>query len=121
MNEPWRVQAACRGMDPNLFHPDSGGFAGQRAAKAVCWACPVREACLEYAVTNGERYGIWGGMSERQRRELVRDQRETSRVCLVCGVAFPLEMVGGQKPLLCSDACRRVWNTQRKRKYRGAA
>lgn len=64
----WRHLAACRGMDPDIFHPDRGGDSGQ--AKAICAGCPVREECLEYAVVAGERLGVWGGMAERERRQL---------------------------------------------------
>ena len=66
----WHDQANCLGVDPDLFFPERG--ASTREAKEVCRGCVVREACLEYALTNGEKFGIWGGMSERERRRLRR-------------------------------------------------
>ena len=72
----WQVQANCLGVDPDLFFPERG--ASTREAKAVCRACVVRENCLEYALVNGEKFGIWGGLSERERRRL-RRQRALAR------------------------------------------
>ena len=66
----WQDQANCLGVDPDLFFPERG--ASTREAKEVCRGCVVREACLEYALSNGEKFGIWGGMSERERRRLRR-------------------------------------------------
>jgi WhiB family redox-sensing transcriptional regulator len=64
------------GVDPELFFPDRG--ASTREAKAVCRGCVVREDCLEHALANAERFGIWGGKSERERRLLRRNRREAS-------------------------------------------
>src|SRR5437773_1422965 len=66
----WQDYANCLGVDPDLFFPERG--ASTREAKEVCRGCVVREDCLEYALTNGEKFGIWGGMSERERRRLRR-------------------------------------------------
>ena len=66
----WHQAARCRGVDPDLFFPERG--ASTREAKEVCRGCVVREACLEYALANGEKFGIWGGMSERERRRIRR-------------------------------------------------
>jgi WhiB family redox-sensing transcriptional regulator len=76
MNLSWRQHAACRGVDPDIFYPVSDEDA--EAAKAVCHQCPVREACLEYALVNRERDGVWGGATERERRRLVRQRRKTA-------------------------------------------
>ena len=62
----WQGQANCKGVDPDLFFPERG--ASTREAKEVCRGCVVREDCLEYALANSEKFGIWGGMSERERR-----------------------------------------------------
>ena len=67
---PWQRQANCMGVDPDLFFPERG--ASTREAKEVCRGCVVREDCLEFALTNGEKFGIWGGMSERERRRIRR-------------------------------------------------
>jgi len=64
----WVGDALCAQIAPEVFFPDEGG--STREAKKICAACPVRAQCLEYALTNGERFGIWGGLSERERRKL---------------------------------------------------
>ena len=66
----WQMQANCMGVDPDLFFPERG--ASTREAKEVCRGCVVRDDCLEYALANGEKFGIWGGRSERERRRLRR-------------------------------------------------
>ena len=66
----WQAQANCMGVDPDLFFPERG--ASTREAKEVCRGCVVREDCLEFALDNGEKFGIWGAMSERERRRLRR-------------------------------------------------
>jgi WhiB family redox-sensing transcriptional regulator len=72
----WMADAACRGMNPDLFFPERGGSTAE--AKAVCAGCPVRVECLDYAITNFEKLGLWGGTSERQRRAM-RRRRHQSR------------------------------------------
>tara|TARA_B100000686_G_scaffold274393_1_gene292431 strand:- start:394 stop:714 length:321 start_codon:yes stop_codon:yes gene_type:complete len=72
----WQDFANCLGVDPDLFFPERG--ASTREAKEVCRGCEVRESCLEYALQNGEKFGIWGGMSERERRR-IRRQRALER------------------------------------------
>ena len=67
---PWMIDAKCLDADPEAFFPEKGG--STREAKRICGACDVREKCLEYALANDERFGIWGGMSERERRRLKR-------------------------------------------------
>lgn len=62
----WTVLAACRGMDPEIFHPLRGAKAIMAEAKAICSACPVQAECL---VDNlGEQQGVWGGLSQMERR-----------------------------------------------------
>ena len=71
----WMQQAACRGVDPDLFFPVGPGGPGAestRRAKEVCGRCTVREACLAYALASGCTDGIWGGLTERERRGLRR-------------------------------------------------
>ena len=62
----WMRSGECLGADPDLFFPERGE--PTEPAKEMCARCPVRATCLEYALANGEMHGIWGGMSERQRR-----------------------------------------------------
>jgi len=66
----WQEQALCAETDPEAFFPEKGG--STREAKKVCLGCDVRVECLEYALANDERFGIWGGLSERERRRLRR-------------------------------------------------
>ena len=66
----WKSRANCMGVDPDLFFPERG--MSTREAKEVCRGCVVREDCLEYALANGEKFGIWGGLSERERRRIRR-------------------------------------------------
>ena len=66
----WQDRALCAQTDPEAFFPEKGG--STREAKQVCLSCEVRSECLEYALANDERFGIWGGLSERERRKLKR-------------------------------------------------
>ncbi len=66
----WQERALCAQTDPEAFFPEKGG--STREAKKVCTGCEVRDECLEYALANDERFGIWGGLSERERRKLKR-------------------------------------------------
>lgn len=71
----WRHDAICRDEDPELFFPvgTSGPALMQIAeAKSVCWRCPVTESCLQWALESGQDAGVWGGMSEDERRALKR-------------------------------------------------
>src|SRR4028118_1357450 len=73
----WQDEANCLGVDPDLFFPERG--ASTREAKEVCRGCVVREDCLEFALANGEKFGIWGGMSERERRRIRRARAPARR------------------------------------------
>lgn len=64
----WQAKALCSQTDPEAFFPEKGG--STREAKRVCLSCEVRVECLEYALAHDERFGIWGGLSERERRRL---------------------------------------------------
>jgi WhiB family redox-sensing transcriptional regulator len=75
-NHVWRQRAACRGVDPDIFYPVSEEDADE--AKGICFACPVRQACLEYALVNRERDGVWGGATERERRRMIRQRRKSA-------------------------------------------
>ncbi len=74
--EQWREFARCLGADPDLFYPVSDDAA--EAAKAICAVCPVRELCLEYALTAREKEGVWGGLTEKERRRVIRQRRKTA-------------------------------------------
>lgn len=75
-NQTWRHLSACRGVDPDIFYPANEDEA--EAAKSVCAACPVRQPCLEYALTSRERDGVWGGATEKERRRLLRQRRKSA-------------------------------------------
>ena len=64
----WQADAVCAQTDPEAFFPEKGG--STRDAKRICAGCDVKQQCLEYALANDERFGIWGGLSERERRKL---------------------------------------------------
>lgn len=66
----WVAAAVCAQVDPELFYPDKGGSV--RDAKRVCTRCPVRPQCLAYALDGDERHGVWGGLSEPERRRRAR-------------------------------------------------
>lgn len=66
----WQERARCSQTDPDAFFPEKG--ASTRDAKRICLRCEVKPECLEYALSHDERFGIWGGLSERERRKLSR-------------------------------------------------
>jgi WhiB family redox-sensing transcriptional regulator len=73
----WRYRAACRGADLDLFFPGRGESA--EPARRICALCPVRQACLDYALSHGIVHGIWGGLAERDRRALRSRHTGTAR------------------------------------------
>lgn len=88
--QPWRERAACREMDVSAFYPaqdeartGSGQWAGPRQRdddpRPVCAGCPVRMQCLDFAIDNRERYGIWGGLNERERRNVAEKRKRARR------------------------------------------
>lgn len=66
----WVDDALCAQTDPELFFPEKGG--NSLVVKRICAKCQVKDQCLEWALTNNEKYGIWGGTSEHDRRKLKR-------------------------------------------------
>lgn len=73
----WQDYSNCRGADADLFFPERG--ASTRKAKAICGACEVRVECLEFAIVQSEKFGIWGGLSERERRRIRKERALTGR------------------------------------------
>lgn len=70
-DELWKLQGLCTQTDPEVFYPEKGGNNyATRVGKRICRGCEVRAECLEYALTHDERFGVWGGLSERERRRL---------------------------------------------------
>jgi WhiB family redox-sensing transcriptional regulator len=84
-NGGWRDRALCAQVDPELFFPDKGE--SPRPAKRVCASCEVRVECLQDALDRREPFGIWGGLSERERRVLARQPRQV-RFCPIHGAAL---------------------------------
>lgn len=78
VNQEWRDQAACARPDipTESFYPVKGKDGNE--AKAICEACPVRSECLEYAITNNEAIGVWGGASRTERRRIVRERAKAA-------------------------------------------
>jgi WhiB family redox-sensing transcriptional regulator len=76
MNLSWRQNAACRGVDPEIFYPASDEEAD--VAKSICAQCPARQTCLEYALACRERDGVWGGATEKERRRILRQRRKSA-------------------------------------------
>lgn len=75
--DDWHDKAKCKGWDPDIFYPDRG--VPSSSAKAICNECAVQLDCLEFALTRDEHFGIWGGLSERERRKLYRERQRSSQ------------------------------------------
>lgn len=108
--EPWMSESLCAQTDPETFFPEKGGTT--RLAKRVCAACPVREECLAYAVDNQERHGIWGGLSERERRKLTPQSR---RICRLPGCDQVVPVTAHKRRVYCCDEHTREDNLRRSR------
>lgn len=68
--EEWAERAACTDSDPEAWYPEKGQNCD--FAKRICAGCEVRDACLDYALAHRERHGVWGGLTERERRPLIK-------------------------------------------------
>lgn len=100
-DQGWKLYAACYGQDPDIWYPERGQDV--RPAKKVCAVCPARMACLSYALRNGERLGIWGGLTERERRRMRRGL-SLSVSCIYCG---RIVKAGGLSQQTCNrQACK---------------
>lgn len=108
----WMAAAACKGMTEIMF-PNRGE--DSRDGRTICLTCPVREECLDAAIDNGEKYGVWGGLSETQRRRVRRDRNRNKPPVETCVNGHPKEhqsAVNG-KCLIC--------HVNNNRRYRGVA
>ena len=110
----WRELAACRGADLEVFFPGRGESAGP--ARRVCEGCPVRQPCLDYAITNRITHGIWGGLTERERRALrsgwVRaTRRDRDRAILAAEAAGYTEATIGRSFGLSRTSVTRIVRT----------
>lgn len=114
--EPWWDRALCLEVGSELFFLEKGESA--KPAKQVCAMCEVRTECLEDALKHGDRFGVRGGMSERERLALMRGQPVTP--CRRCGTEFVARAPSGDQVRLrryCSDECRREAHKDAKRAY----
>lgn len=116
-DDSWMRDGACRKLTPKqvdqIFFPDRG--VSTEPAKAVCAQCPVKEQCLDYAMNNCERFGVWGGVSERTRREM-RKSYLILRHCVICGEGF--RCLSGSRKRLCSVKCEMTEKNQRQQATR---
>ena len=78
MAKDWRSAGLCRGSDPLIFYPPSEDDSLAEEAKTICSMCAVRRPCLEFALTNREKHGVWGGLTERERRRVLRQRRRSA-------------------------------------------
>lgn len=127
----WQDRAACAGQPSEVFFPQSGNSAGDHVAeaKAICATCPVRAACLDYALaleaTTGTtwtgRYGVWGGLTAQERRDLVSGGR--ARACVDCAAPFEQGRRGAPRQRCpdCAAAHRRAYLAAWRRRRGGAA
>ena len=92
--EDWTLQAKCRGMQDKLF-PEG---VDQKRARLVCMGCPVRSECLAEALDNRIEWGVWGGMTERERRQLLRQRPDVKSWSAVLNAA-----VGASKDVRVVD------------------
>lgn len=89
----WRDRARCAEADPEAFYPDKGE--SSLAAKRICARCDVRDDCLQEALERGERFGIWGGTSPRQRRTLLTAAATRRAECVPCCPWHGMKLSGG--------------------------
>lgn len=118
----WVSDALCRQVDTgDLFYPEVG--MSTRGAKRVCLDCPVRAQCLQYALDNNELHGVWGGLTERERRRVKRGEQVPVLALKPCGTtgAFQRHVRDGETPC---EACRqakndtsRLWAQQQARRH----
>lgn len=125
MTATWRNQAACAGMNPDLFYPERGATLAH--AKAVCAGCPVAADCLDHALTNGERHGIWGGKSEQERGRIRRaagSMGRSTRTPAKCGTeaGYTRHIRNGETACpACLDGKARAQRDRNARRDSGAA
>lgn len=118
----WQEHAACKGMDANIFFPETAGQGKLRRALKICRTCPVIEDCASSAFINNEQYGVWGGQSCRKRRQQRRQVLVPNMaVCVCCKCDYRPVRVG-QKTCSrkCSEKSRYRLQTERRETQRSA-
>ena len=109
----WWHRAACRNVGLERFFPPQG--APVAPAKAVCATCPVVAACRTYALVNDERFGIWGGLTERERRFIRAATGRVDRTCGDCGVEFTTTGPGRRHRMYCDECSTQSARARRRR------
>jgi WhiB family transcriptional regulator, redox-sensing transcriptional regulator len=111
MSDPtaWIYRAACASTDPEAFFPlEGGGYEAKKHALATCQGCPVRQDCLQYALENALDFGIYGGVTAKERKALGRPPKQRSELTLLgCGTAagYRRHRVRGEQACRpCKDA-----------------
>ncbi len=102
MSADWPRRAACKDKPAQWWFPEGG--MSPDAAIRVCFECPVREECLQFALTTNQSDGIWGGLEIRER---LRQRQYRVIYCNYCGKTFTWLPIGGNHPKFCSSSCRR--------------
>lgn len=122
-DDEWRDRAVCSQSDPEIWFPQKGG--STRRPKSLCISCPVQQECLDYALTHDERFGVWGGYSERERRKLLKGEEviqlqvQERRIQDALNRPFPHGEKGYQRGcrcVACREGAARVRKEQRARK-----
>jgi WhiB family transcriptional regulator, redox-sensing transcriptional regulator len=76
--QKWRSIGLCKGSETKVFYPPSDDDSLAEEAKMICSMCAVRQPCLEFALTTREKHGVWGGLTERERRRVLRQRRRSA-------------------------------------------
>jgi len=95
----WQDRALCAQSDPEMFFPEAGGAADARQAKQVCGSCGVRAECLGYALEHDERFGIWGGLSQEERRGLKRAGASSAPSAVGLAISQAASAALGERPV----------------------
>lgn len=101
----WFASAACRGLDPDLFHPEKGERSTSWQAKAICETCQVIKPCLRYAIANGEQLGVWGGLSASERRSLRGTRQQLPILNVKCHGCRDTFRTTNRKKKWCTRSC----------------
>ncbi len=93
-DDSWREDAACLGLTPDVFYPDEQSSPKDKArAIRICAGCAVRDQCLQFALANNEKFGIWGGLPVGARRRMHREMNDAARIATECTAASTVEFV----------------------------
>ena len=76
--QKWRAIGLCKGSDTMVFYPPSDDDSLAEEAKTICSMCAVKKPCLEFALNTREKHGVWGGLTERERRRVLRQRRRSA-------------------------------------------